>query len=188
MRGRLFLLNQSQVIARQPFPLEAGVCSVGRSSHCDLVVPDVTISRRHAEIRVECGSVTIVDLNSRNGTFVNNARIASCPLREGESVRFGRIRFLLASSADALECLDSAQETADQREALHVPIPEWISSTLSPAQLAVLLPLIQGLTQQEIADRLDLSPHTVHNHVRDVYRTLGVHSRVELLALVLGRR
>jgi pSer/pThr/pTyr-binding forkhead associated (FHA) protein len=186
MRGRLFLLNQSQVPAAKSFPLAAGVYSVGRSSQCDLVVPHVTISRRHAEIRVAGGSVTIVDLESRNGTFVNNVRIRTCTVEEGQSVRFGRVPFMLASSLEALEQLDSEQETMDQRDAPpQTPIPKWIVEMLSRAQVGVLLHLVRGLSEKEIARKLEISQHTVHHHIRDIYRILNVHSRGELLALIM---
>ena len=45
--------------------------------------------------------------------------------------------------------------------------------------------LIEGLTERQTSKRLTLSHHTVHNHVREIYSILNVHSRGELLALLL---
>lgn len=185
MRERLFLLNQSQVPAAKSFPLAAGTYKVGRSSKCDLVVPHVTISRRHAEIRVADGSVTIVDLRSRNGTFVNNVRITTCEIEEGQSIRFGRVPFLLASSPSPQEALDSEEETQDPRDAATAQIPEWIREALSRAQFGVLGYLVRGLPEKEIATVLEISQHTVHNHIRDIYKVLNVHSRGALTALII---
>lgn len=51
---------------------------------------------------------------------------------------------------------------------------------LSGRQAEVALLLAEGMTEEAAADRLCLSPHTVHDHAKHIYRLLGVHSRVEL--------
>lgn len=54
---------------------------------------------------------------------------------------------------------------------------------LSESQLGVYKLAIRGLTEKQIALRLHRSPHTVHSHLKAVYRALRVTSRAELLAL-----
>ena len=54
---------------------------------------------------------------------------------------------------------------------------------LTPRQSEVLRMLERGRSTQEIARDLHLSPETVRNHVRHVLRALGVHSRLEAVAL-----
>jgi PAS domain S-box-containing protein len=53
---------------------------------------------------------------------------------------------------------------------------------LTPRQGEVLRLLEQGRSTQQIADELHLSTETVRNHVRNVLRVLGVHSRIEAVA------
>ncbi len=48
---------------------------IGRASTCDIVIDDVLISREHAEIQQIKSAYFIKDLDSRNGTFVNNKSI-----------------------------------------------------------------------------------------------------------------
>ncbi len=48
--------------------------------------------------------------------------------------------------------------------------------------------LLEGDSEKQVAKRLGLSQHTVHQYVKDLYRRLGVSSRAELLALCLSRR
>ena len=42
----------------------------------------------------------------------------------------------------------------------------------------------QGLLEKQVARELGISRHTVHNHIRVIYRAFGVHSRAELLVRV----
>ena len=57
---------------------------------------------------------------------------------------------------------------------------------LSPRMREVLRGLSRGRSEKEVAAALRLSPHTVHDHVKALYRHVGVHSRSELLARGLG--
>lgn len=69
-------------------------CTIGRErSAADLVVSDPNVSRRHAELTYTGSDWTLEDLNSTNGTFVNNRRIMRCPLRDGDVLTFGLSKF-----------------------------------------------------------------------------------------------
>jgi DNA-binding NarL/FixJ family response regulator len=59
--------------------------------------------------------------------------------------------------------------------------------TLSRREQEVASALSDGLSNREIAERLQLSPHTVKNHIFRIFEKLGVSSRFELMA-ALGRR
>ena len=64
---------------------------LGRGADCDLVVPDLTVSRRHAEIRHAPGDgLEIRDLGSRNGTFVNGEPIRAHWLEDGDEITIGK--------------------------------------------------------------------------------------------------
>jgi len=52
---------------------------------------------------------------------------------------------------------------------------------LSETEQRVLTELRQRLTEPQVADRLNRSRHTIHVHVKNIYRKLGVYSRAELL-------
>ncbi len=57
----------------------------------------------------------------------------------------------------------------------------WDSLSDTQREIAELVRL--GLTNRQIARRLGLSPHTVNYHLRQIFRKLGVRSRVELAGL-----
>lgn len=72
------------------FPLEEDrEIIVGRSSDLDMVLVEEMVSRRHARIQLNNGHISIDDLNSTNGTFVNGERVTHAELQEGDRVLIG---------------------------------------------------------------------------------------------------
>ncbi|QQM33016.1 helix-turn-helix transcriptional regulator (plasmid) [Martelella lutilitoris] len=61
------------------------------------------------------------------------------------------------------------------------------SEPLTPMESKVLRDLLQGLSERQIAENNGQSPHTVHDHVKRIYRKYGVSSRAALMALWLGQ-
>ncbi len=81
--------------SRMPLPVKA--LRIGRVPDNDLVLPDLDVSRHHAELRRSpTGAYEIVDLGSHNGTFVNGRRVSSAVLSETDLVSIGRSTFRLA--------------------------------------------------------------------------------------------
>jgi hypothetical protein len=74
-----------------------GRCVIGTSSDCDVVVSDPSVSGRHAEFSGGTGGYRISDLGSTNGTFVNDKRVTSSDLVDGDSLRLGRTSFKFKS-------------------------------------------------------------------------------------------
>ena len=60
---------------RKDFPLGEGVTLIGRQDECDLRIPLSEISRKHAQLIIHEGAVTLRDMGSANGTYVNNRKI-----------------------------------------------------------------------------------------------------------------
>jgi DNA-binding CsgD family transcriptional regulator len=157
---------------------------VGRSSQCDLVLKDPSVSRQHAKIVFEKSRVVIRDLESRNGTFINDMPITESELPIEGVVRFGVFSFRLCRGplrTDHIpDSIDSTRSVAGQGD--HPAL------RLSKAQTRVLRFLLEGLAEKNVAARLHLSPHTVHNHVREIYKTFNVTSRSALMSCFLPTR
>lgn len=66
--------------------------AVGRSGEADVALPDASMSRRHAELVVDGGTITVRDLGSRNGTWVNGVRVTEAVLRDGDRLQLGATR------------------------------------------------------------------------------------------------
>jgi hypothetical protein len=62
---------------------------IGRSSACQIVLADDTVSRRHAELRFEDGRWLLRDLGSSNGTFVNGRLVTEAEVRRGDVIALG---------------------------------------------------------------------------------------------------
>jgi FHA domain-containing protein/uncharacterized protein DUF1707 len=72
------------------------VFTIGRATHSDLVLPDLTVSWQHAELRRSGDAWLLVDLGSTNGTRANGWRVGpGLEVRPGDCVTFGRCRFRL---------------------------------------------------------------------------------------------
>ena len=80
--GRVRLLPDQQI------PLDIDCFVIGRESDSHLTIPDPTVSKRHAELRLEDGQWSIEDLRTRNGTWVNGQRVhGRTPLSHNDEIR-----------------------------------------------------------------------------------------------------
>jgi len=80
---------------RKDFPLKNAVTVIGRGEECDLRVPILSVSRRHCELRMSKRHVTVKDLASSNGTYVNNKRVNEATLKPGDRLVVGPIVFTI---------------------------------------------------------------------------------------------
>jgi DNA-binding CsgD family transcriptional regulator len=103
-------------------------------------------------------------------------------LKLDDKIQFGAILCVIARQPFLKEVgsLDAEESTLRRREAGAQQLR--LDAALAPAQREVLRLLSQGLSEEEVATALGRSYHTVHNHVRSIYKRFGVHSRAELLA------
>ena len=101
MNGKIILIqHQSPDHSLMIFHLETGTSILGRSALCDFFVNDASISRWHAEITLLDGRITVRDLESSNGTFLDGKRIQQGCVKPGQSLRFGKVTFLIASQKE----------------------------------------------------------------------------------------
>jgi pSer/pThr/pTyr-binding forkhead associated (FHA) protein len=76
------------------FPLIKRVQVVGRDIHSDILINDQSVSKKHAQIMSMSGGFVLKDLDSSNGTFVNNQRVSESYLGDGDMVTFGEVNFI----------------------------------------------------------------------------------------------
>ena len=72
------------------YPLsDAGELVIGRSSELDMVLIEDMVSRKHAKLTLASDQITIADLGSTNGTFVNGEKVRRARLKEGDRILIG---------------------------------------------------------------------------------------------------
>ena len=69
--------------------LQQGSNVLGRGTEADIRLPDTGVSRKHADVQLAGGVVTVEDLGSTNGTLVNGRRVGRQDLADGDVVRIG---------------------------------------------------------------------------------------------------
>lgn len=116
---------------------------IGRSSELDMVLVEDMVSRKHAKISLTNGKITIEDLGSTNGTFVNGEKVKTSRLKEGDRILIGTsILKLVRQGANAPELSDAqvkqnleqvaaVQSTRQTRTAMtgkleEVPLPDLL--------------------------------------------------------------
>lgn len=76
------------------FRLDAAVVSIGRHPESDIYLDDITVSRRHAEVRNDNGQFRIIDRGSLNNTYLNREPIDSAALTTGDEIQIGNFRLV----------------------------------------------------------------------------------------------
>ena len=100
--------------AVRPLPA-ARVTRIGRAPDSDLVVDDLTVSRRHAELRAGPEGFEIVDLGSHNGTYLNGRAVDRAPMIPGDIVGIGHSAFALVGD-ELQEFIDTGEVSLDVQD------------------------------------------------------------------------
>ncbi|WP_148667939.1 FHA domain-containing protein [Streptomyces sp. WAC05950] len=174
-----------------PLPARTAV-RIGRATDNDLVIDELDVSRRHAELRALAdGTYEIADLGSHNGTYLNGAPVTGAvPLAEGDIVGIGHLAFCLVG--DRLQEYEDTGEVTLDVQGLTVAVDRGRKTLLDEVSfpvgakclLAVIGPsgagkstLLGALTGLRPADR-----GTVLYDGRDLYRDYAeLRSRIGLV-------
>jgi len=122
-----FVMRSGKEIGRTVVVSTGQTISLGRLKRCDVVLDDEAASRRHCTITGRDDVSVVTDLQSANGTFVNEKRISTVELQKGDEIRIGLTVFELAdaiavppvvsdsSSASSLNIVDQRSKVLVQR-------------------------------------------------------------------------
>jgi pSer/pThr/pTyr-binding forkhead associated (FHA) protein len=95
--GQAALIVRRGPAAGTKFTLDGDLVTVGRHPQSDIFLNDITVSRRHAELRRTGSKYAVADLGSLNGTYVNRSRVDSSNLTSGDELQIGKFRLLFLS-------------------------------------------------------------------------------------------
>lgn len=94
-RGTIMLMGQA---GERPVVLDRFPFTLGRGLENDLILDDKRVSRYHAQLREIQGRLSVLDLESTNGTFVNGERVRERVLHDGDRVSLGGVELLVRLS------------------------------------------------------------------------------------------
>lgn len=77
--------------------LDGPATTIGRHPESDIFLDDVTVSRRHAEVRRAAGAFEVVDAGSLNGTYVNRDRVDASILADGDELQVGKFKLVFVA-------------------------------------------------------------------------------------------
>jgi pSer/pThr/pTyr-binding forkhead associated (FHA) protein len=87
------------VVTRGPnsgsrFALDEPLVTAGRHPDSIIFLDDITVSRRHAEVRKVVDGYTVTDVGSLNGTYLNRHRVEEAELHDGDELQIGTFKLL----------------------------------------------------------------------------------------------
>jgi hypothetical protein len=97
--GRGVLIVKRGPNAGSKYWLDADVTQIGRHPESDIFLDDITVSRRHAEIRRGAEGFSLHDVGSLNGTYVNRERVEGAELRSGDEVQIGKFKLVVLTGS-----------------------------------------------------------------------------------------
>lgn len=139
--ARPMLVVESGPDLGREFVLQPGETGVGRGIDNDIILTDVSVSRKHMRVLRDDDGITVIDLGSGNGTTVNGRRVHRSFLGEGDRVEIGET-VMVARIPGAKDSLSQQAtraaplETDDQNlpSAAHVaPVVPWTPPYPAPA-------------------------------------------------------
>jgi hypothetical protein len=137
--------------------------TIGRAPDNDIPIDNLAVSNYHARVYVEAGSLVVEDLNSLNGSFLNDIRVERAMLKDGDAILIGKHHILVDQVHDAALPVDGWRkapaprvnetmvlDTRQRREMFEQAVAAGERSQLSPERLLVpTLIVLRGRTDEK---------------------------------------
>jgi pSer/pThr/pTyr-binding forkhead associated (FHA) protein len=106
--AKLSLMFENKLVKQ--VPIGNRPVTIGRSPDNDLPVDNLAVSTYHARVYYEGGRLVVEDLESLNGTFVNDLRVERATLHDGDSIWIGKHHIKVDATADTAIPLDTGRK------------------------------------------------------------------------------
>ena len=149
----IFLSGESSVEKKT---IRKRVFTLGRNPDSDLPIHDIQASRDHATIREAGGTFILEDKMSRNGTFVDNQKITTITLSDGNEIRIGRTRILfMEKPKEPGESASGGERgTGELLETTMLKMDEAVlqqaAAAIQPTQQKLSLKILNGPQQEMV--------------------------------------
>jgi pSer/pThr/pTyr-binding forkhead associated (FHA) protein len=177
------LVLKFESAALKEVPLGTRPVTIGRAPDNDIQIDNLSVSNYHARVYVEAGSLVVEDLNSLNGSFLNDIRVERAMLKDGDAILIGKHEILVDQAHDAAVPGDGWRkapaprvnetmilDTEERRKLLEMASAAGERSQLSPERLRIpTLSVLSGRTDQKeyrIVGKLTVIGHSKMATVR----------------------
>lgn len=167
--AKLMLKFESRVL--KEVPVSGRAVMIGRAPDNDIPIDNLAVSNYHAKVYTEAGRLVVEDLDSLNGTFVNDLRVERSTLRDGDAILIGKHHIVVDEGHDAAVPMSAGRkvtapkvdetmvlDTRESRQMLQEALAAGESSPMAAGRLKVpTLAVLKGsMDQQEyvIASKL----------------------------------
>jgi predicted component of type VI protein secretion system len=137
--------------------LRAADTTVGREKGCGLRIPSGTVSRRHCRLHFQDGYLTVEDLGSANGTYVNGHRVAGKEVvRPGDRLAIGPLVFVVEYrlTPAAIDRLLRAETAAEEASEFVEALPLDGEPVTGPVDLAALAGELEAANEGEAEEEV----------------------------------
>jgi hypothetical protein len=157
-------------------PVRAAVARIGQAASNDIVLDDDTVSTTHARIEYAAGEWQLVDLESRNGTFVDGKRLqpnVPFPLVDGADVTFGAVKLVFGMAPGAAP--EPAAAPADtrgggrSRSSPGFRLPVWVLALIVLIIAAVLYFTVLAAPRPAPPPEVPQTPAALHHPLPAVH-------------------
>jgi len=111
--AKLSLMFENKLV--KEVPVGGRPVGIGRSPDNDLPVDNLAVSNYHARVYFEAGRLVVEDLDSLNGTFVNDLRVERATLHDGDRIHIGKHHIKVDATGDAPVPVDTGRKTTAPR-------------------------------------------------------------------------
>jgi len=160
--AKIILMLKDSVVSE--ILLDKGIVSIGRSPDNDIFIDNLAVSSFHAKISNRGQSFLIEDLNSTNGTFVNNKRVSNSILANNDMIMVGKHSLIFSDprNVDDQDITQAARKGGDDATVMMGAKPVFVETSTLQTEITSVEPLggfnvIDGPTEKreyELSARL----------------------------------
>ena len=137
------LRGVSGAVFGKVFPV-AGPVVIGRAPECDISVHAEEISRRHALVKPTQDGLSVEDLGSSNGTYINARRVQQGFLNAGDELRLDAVRFIVVAPGMEMAQQATRQPGSEPAAPVDNGMSKWVPIMLTAAAVLVIVALVLG--------------------------------------------
>ena len=126
--AKLVILNQG--LTGRTHELNVDRTTIGRVDDNLFQIAEGSVSSHHCEVHLRGSEILIRDLNSTNGTFINNEKIAESVLKPGQTLRLGNVELKLEAEGTAAPATGSASGSAPAKAPAPGPAKRQVEATM----------------------------------------------------------